>query len=165
MRQARGEDGTQGNAEKDFSLRILALRSLWRGAVLLPVDSRLKEIQVSEHLLIRWHCSSIKPEAFCFEECRRQPCRNKAGENAGTQEHWVTSCLGSELLWAESLGTAAPILLSCVCTEPVPSHHLCTRNLPPHLLTCRPSLPTLRLMFPALHASGLAPSSFCSLFS
>lgn len=151
--------------EMQRSLRILALRSLWRGAVLLPVDSRLKEIQVSEHLLIRWHCLSIKPEAFCFEECRRQHCRNKAGENAGTQEHWVTSCLGSELLWAESLGTAAPILLICVCTEPVPSHHLCTRNLPPHLLTCRPSLPTLRLMFPALHASGLAPSSFCSLFS
>lgn len=41
------EDGAQGNKE-DFSLRILASRYLWSGVVLLLVDFKLMEIQVSE---------------------------------------------------------------------------------------------------------------------
>lgn len=103
---------------EDFSLRILASRCFWSKAVLLQVDFKLKEIQVSE--LIRCPSLCVKPEIFCSEECRRQSCKTEEGEIVGMQECWVTSYLESELgklLQADSLDTAAPILVSCVCTE------------------------------------------------
>ena len=72
--------------EKDFSLKILASRCLWSGAVQLLVDFKLKKIQVSERLLIRCPSLHIKPETFCFEECGRQSCKTKEGEIVGMQE-------------------------------------------------------------------------------
>ena len=96
----------------------MASRYPWSGTVLPPADFKLKEIQVSE--LIRCPSLCIKPEIFCFEECRRQSCKTEEGEIVGMQECWVTCYLASELgklLQADSLGTAAPVLPGCVCTE------------------------------------------------